>query len=418
MTPREGDQTPIRHEAQQVSALELARLLDDDSPVQIMDVRAPAAVERGRIDRIAPERFHNLRGSELLQRTDIPGRVLDPSLPVVVVCGQGKDSAVLAAHLSRLGLDARSLEGGMVAWMRAALPRELDPTQGMDRLIQIDRIGKGCLGYILISDGEALILDPPLHTETYLRLLEESGARLVGVADTHVHADYVSGAPVLAKEFGVPYHLHPADAVYPYDGTPGKIEIHPVTDGETIKIGRTALAVMHTPGHTEGSVTYLVEDRIAFTGDFIFVESVGRPDLAGKEEPWAKELWDSLIRAIRTWSDGLAVYPAHYGSERERRMGRAIGASFATLLRANPILRIQDPEVFLYTILDQKAPFPDAYRKIKAINVGLAPIVEAEVEELEVGRNECALGGVWSSGLPPHPPSAQGSQPAPPPPGQ
>ena len=66
----------------------------------------------------------------------------------------------------------------------------------------------------------------------------------------------------------------------------------------------------------------------------------------------------------------------------------------AAELRFDEILRIQDPEVFLYTILEKKAPFPEAYRKIKAINVGLAPSVESEVEELEVGRNECALGGL------------------------
>ena len=75
-------------------------------------------------------------------------------------------------------------------------------------------------------------------------------------------------------------------------------------------------------------------------------------------------------------------------------MGRAVGIPFGTLLRENEIVRIQDPEVFLYTILENKAPFPEAYRKIKAINVGLAPTVETEVDVLEVGRNECALGGV------------------------
>ena len=75
-------------------------------------------------------------------------------------------------------------------------------------------------------------------------------------------------------------------------------------------------------------------------------------------------------------------------------MGRAVGISFGTLLEENGLLRIQDPEVFLHHILDQRTPFPEAYRKIKAINVGLAQVVEDEVEELEVGRNECALGGV------------------------
>jgi glyoxylase-like metal-dependent hydrolase (beta-lactamase superfamily II) len=140
-------------------------------------------------------------------------------------------------------------------------------------------------------------------------------------------------------------------------------------------------------------VTFLVEDRLALTGDFLFVESIGRPDLAGKEEEWAGKLWDSMVRTIRQWGDGVAVYPAHYASGSERRMGRAVGIPFGSLLDENELLKIQDPGVFLHHILSQKAPFPDSYRKIKAMNLGLEPVQEGEVEELEIGRNECALGG-------------------------
>ena len=394
MNQDEGTPSPILPDAPEFSARELARILDAGDPLQIMDVRAPERVAAGSIDLVPPERFHNIPGSELIRRLDVAATGLDPELPVAVICGAGKDSKVLALHLGRLGLDARSLAGGMAAWMNVTIPRVLDPPEGLDRFVQFDRIGKGCLGYLLVSRGEALVVDPPLDATAYLEVLEASGATLVGVADTHVHADYVSGAVPLARRFGVPYYLHPDDAVYPYDGTPGRIDFHPVSDGDAIHFGETSVRVMHTPGHTEGSVTYLVEDRLALTGDFIFVESVGRPDLGGKEEEWARRLWDSMARAIRKWDDGLAVYPAHYAGASERRMGRAVGIPFGTLLRENEIVRIQDPEVFLYTILERKAPFPDAYRKIKAINVGLAPIVDSEVELLEVGRNECALGGV------------------------
>ena len=219
-------------------------------------------------------------------------------------------------------------------------------------------MGKGCLGYLLVSKGEAIIVDPPLHYASYLEMLEESGATLVGVADTHVHADYVSGAVSLAERFGVPYYLHAEDAVYPYDGTPGRIVFNPISDGDSIEFGETALKVMHTPGHTDGSVTYLVEDRIALTGDFLFVESIGRPDLGGKEEEWTGKLWKSVVRAIREWGDGIAVYPAHYGHDSERRMGRAVGIPFGRLCRENEILRIQDPEVFLRRILGRKGALP------------------------------------------------------------
>jgi glyoxylase-like metal-dependent hydrolase (beta-lactamase superfamily II) len=375
------------------SPRELATLIDDGSPIQAMDVRAPERVAAGRLDLIPEPQYHNIKGSELINIHEVKGTGLDPDLPVVVLCGHGKDSRFLAAHLIKLGLDARSLSGGMAAWMTHTVPRFLDPPEGLDRLVQFDRMGKGCLGYLLESGGKAIIVDPPLHFDSYLEGLEASGAKLVGVADTHAHADYVSGAPALAQKFGVPYYLHPADAVYPYDGTPGKIEYQAISDGDLMEFGETALRVVHNPGHTEGSVSFLVEDRVALTGDFLFVESIGRPDLGEQVEEWTDQLWNSMARAIREWGDGMAIYPAHYASESERRIGRAVGIPFGTLLRENDILKIQDPEVFLWTIKSNQATFPDAYKKIKAMNLGLAPIVESEVEEAEVGRNECALGG-------------------------
>lgn len=375
------------------SAEELARLLEAGEPIQIMDVRAPHRLTQGRVDLAPDHRFHNVRGSELINRTSIESTGLDPELPVAVVCAMGKDSAVLAFHLARLGLDARSLEGGLDAWYKVTLPRELDPSESLDRLIQFDRIGKGCLGYLLLSDGEAVIVDPPLDAGAYMSAMEGAGARLVAVVDTHAHADYVSGAVPLTRELGVPYYLHPADAVYPYDGSPGRIEFEPISDDQALPFGRSILRATHTPGHTEGSMSILVDDRIALTGDFLFVESIGRPDLGGKEDTWAHALWESVERVKAGWDRLTDIYPGHYAGKSERRMGRAVGIPLGTLLEENPILRIGTRQEFVQFILDNRAPFPEAYRKIKALNLGLAPLDPQEVRELEVGRNECALAG-------------------------
>jgi len=380
--------------AEEVSAEEIVRMIEAGEPIQIMDVRAPEKVATGRIDLVSDRHFHNMRGSQLLHTTSVEETGLAPDVPVVVTCGAGRDSSVLAAHLTRLGLDAKSLRGGLAAWFRLTIPRILDAPEGLDSLVQFDRIGKGCLGYLLASESEAIIVDPPFRSDAYIAFLEESGAELVGVFDTHVHADYVSGAATLAENYGVPYYLHPADAVYPYDGRLGAVSHVPIADGAVIPLGRTEVTVCHTPGHTEGSVSYLIEDRVALTGDFLFVESIGRPDLGGREAEWAIALWESVERAKAEWSGSTAVYPAHYSSQSERRMGSAVGAAFESLLEHNPNLRIPNRDAFLKEIMDQNALFPEAYKKIKALNLRLAPIRENEVEELEVGRNECALGGV------------------------
>jgi glyoxylase-like metal-dependent hydrolase (beta-lactamase superfamily II) len=379
--------------APEVSADELADALDRGAPMQIVDVRAPFRLETGTVDLGRQEHFHNIVGSQLIQVPTIEGAGLDPTVPISVVCGRGNDSKVLASHLNRLGGNARSLKGGMAAWMRVLLPRDLAPSPSLDRLVQFDRVGKGAIAYLLVSEGAALAVDVPLDASAVRRVLEEHDLDLVGVADTHVHADYVSGAAALAHEHGVPYYLHPADNVYPYDGTPGRLAITALADGSALSVGRATVRAMHTPGHTEGSVTFLVDDAIALTGDFLFVRSIGRPDLGGKVEAWASALWHSVTRAKTEWSSDVVIYPAHYAGNDERREDRTIGVRFGDLVAENEALQFAGEEDFVAWVVRHTSSFPEAYRTIKAINAGLMALTELEVEQLEVGKNECALGG-------------------------
>ena len=236
--------------ASEIGPVELARGLESGEEIQILDVRAPFRLETGRIELAPDSRFHNITGSQMLQVRDLEQTPLDPQLPVAVVCGQGVDSKKIARHLERLGMAAQSLAGGMTAWMQMSIPRELETPPALDRLVQLDRVGKGSLGYLLVSDGEALVVDPPRDYQVYLDLAREAGASIVGVADTHVHADYISGGPQLSKEMKVPYYLHPADAVYPYDGTAGKIAFEPLEEG-TVGAGRSVWSVgsAHSGSH-------------------------------------------------------------------------------------------------------------------------------------------------------------------------
>ncbi len=377
----------------EVSSAELATALEAGDPLQLVDVRAPTRVKAGHIELGPDAMFHNIVGSHLIKHTSISRTGIDPEIPVAVICGVGNDSRVIAHHLKGLGCDARSLTGGMSAWMRLTVPRELDPPPSLDRAIQFDRLGKGALGYLLISDGKAVIIDPPRDASAYVKLLHESDARLVAVADTHVHADYISGAADLAQSNGVPYYLHPADAVYPYDGTPGRIEFEALASGKTIEFGRSCLHAVHTPGHTEGSCTYIIDGSFAFTGDFLFIESVGRPDLAGKTEEWTLRLWESIDSARRSWSPDTLVHPGHYATDAERRDDRTLGERFGILLQENEPLTIQGRDGFVDWVNRRSGSFPEAYRTIKAVNIGLVRVSEAQAEELEVGKNECALGG-------------------------
>ncbi|HEY7728749.1 MAG TPA: MBL fold metallo-hydrolase, partial [Candidatus Eisenbacteria bacterium] len=306
-------------EAPEITPLELLHRLESGEPIQVLDVRAPAALADGFIDHLLPPgRFWNIPGSQIIGRRAFGEDFVLRDVPVAVVCYHGNDSRVVAYYLGRLGYAAASVSGGMVGWMRAVVPRELPAPAGFDRLVQFDRVAKGALGYLLASGSEGLIVDPPRDAAAYLAAAEGAGVRIVGVADTHIHADYVSGAPGLAEDLGVPYYLHSADAVSPFDGRSGRIRHAPIEEGAILRVGRGEIRIEHTPGHTEGSVTYRVGDDVALTGDFLFVGSVGRPDLGGKSDAWTPVLWRSIERAKREWPAGMRIHPAHYAGADER----------------------------------------------------------------------------------------------------
>src|SRR5205823_11004813 len=157
--------------------------------------------------------------------------------------------------------------------------RRLSPTRALEHVVQIDRVGKGALSYVLVSDGDAVVVDPGRHLQPYEQVIEELGATAAAVIDTHMHADYLSGARAAAARWQVPYFLHPDDARSPYDGRERRFTYQPVTPGDTIAVGRATVRVEHVPGHPLGSIALLVDDSLALTGDFLFLQSSGRPRL-------------------------------------------------------------------------------------------------------------------------------------------
>jgi len=384
--------TPRTGTVPEITAGEFLGIVERGERVQLLDVRAPARVADGRIDILPEGMFRNIPGSRLLSCADLGETGIDPGAPVVVVCGHGNDSRLCAAYLNRLGARARSLTGGMASWMALAVPREIVPPPGLDRLVQVDRVGKGSLGYVLLRENEALILDPGREHAPFRDVLRDAAAKPVAVADTHVHADYISGGPSLARALGVPYFLHPGDSVSPYDGRGGRLDFRPLEEGMTMRLGTTVVTVAHTPGHSPGSVTFMVGEAAAFTGDFLFVGSVGRPDIADRADEWAGDLWRSLLRVKTTWSPAIRIFPAHYGSGGERTVDGAVCGTLRDMLVTNPPLRFDGETAFRSWVRANSRTVPPSYRVIKEINLALVSVPPGEADRLEAGRNECALG--------------------------
>jgi len=375
-----------------IPPLDLARRLEAGERVQLLDVRAPERVAEGRVTLGATLDFRALPASEMYRLATLDPLRLDRAAPVAVICGHGNSSKRATTFLREHGFDAYSVAGGMAAWDTLYLPRPLSPTPSLEHVIQLDRVGKGALSYVLVSDGDAIVVDPGRHVERYDALLRDLGATPAAVVDTHMHADYLSGAAAAAAQWHVPYFLHPDDACSPYDGAAGRIAYQALTEGDTIAFGRATLRAMHVPGHTLGSIALIAADALALTGDFVFVHSVGRPDLGGQGEAWTARLWDSLERARREWPGDLLVMPAHYAAERERRADRSVAARFDVIAATNEAVAIRDAATFRAWVARHTTTPPESYRTIKLANLGLVDVSDSDAEVLEFGANQCAVG--------------------------
>jgi glyoxylase-like metal-dependent hydrolase (beta-lactamase superfamily II)/rhodanese-related sulfurtransferase len=371
---------------------DLAHRLDGGERLQVLDIRAAERVAQGRIGFGASLDFRALPARELYALSSLTALGLDAAAPVAVICGHGNSSQRATQFLREHGLEAYSVSGGMAAWETVYLPRALSPTPSLERVVQLDRVGKGALSYVLVSDGDAVVVDPGRHREPYDAVLRQLGATAVAVIDTHMHADYLSGARDAAARWQVPYFLHPDDARSPFDGTAGRLAYQPVTEGDTIAFGRATLRVAHVPGHTLGSIALLADAGLALSGDFLFVQSLGRPDLGGQRDAWARLLWSSLERVRREWPGEVLVLPAHYAGERERRADRSVAARWDVIAATNEAAAIRDEGAFRAWIAAHAATPPDSYRTIKLANLGLVEVSDADAEILEFGPNQCAVG--------------------------
>jgi hydroxyacylglutathione hydrolase len=258
--------------------------------------------------------------------------------------------------------------------------------------------------------GEALVVDPSRHVEPYVEAATAEGLRITGAAETHIHADFVSGSRELADRTGATRFLSdegPAEWKYP-----GGDRCRLVKHGDVIRVGQVKLEVWASPGHTPEHICYLVTDEGGgatapmglFTGDFVFVGAIGRPDLletaagvAGSADAGARQLFHS-IRRFRQLPDHLQVWPAHgAGSACGKGLGAVPSSTVGYEKLFNPALQFADEQKFVDYILADQPETPPYFAVMKRVNkVGPALIHESPpVERLDPAR----IGGVASKNL-------------------
>lgn len=359
-----------------ISVGELQELLAAGRPVTVLDVRSPSDVDWEIPGSIHVDAYGDLQSGRLgpLWELNLP-----PG-PVVTVCGVGRTAAIATDLLRAKGVEALTLDGGMRSWSLAW--NTAQTTISGCEVVQVRRTGKGCLSYIVESESEAVVIDASVDPDVYVRLIRERGWRLVAVADTHIHADHLSRSRRLAHLEGAVLLLPAQDrAQYPF---------RPVADGDRIAFGSTALVAMRTPGHTEESTTYLLDYTAAFTGDTLFLNSVGRPDLDGgthQELASRARLLHMSVRHLLQLPYAAEVFPGHV-SEPIPFDGRMLGTTVGTIRDTLALARLEEA-AFVQAVLARIPPNPPNHSRIVELNErGEVP---GDPSELEAGANRCAV---------------------------
>lgn len=351
----------------------------------ILDVRAPDAFDRWKIEGKRPLETLNIPYWSALEDIDALAAQVPEEGDVVIVCAHGGSSAMVAEMLNRPNIT--NLAGGMDAWANTLVARTIWD-DGTHFVIQLDRTAKACLSYAVGARGhEMAVIDGAADLNQYLAIAEQMDATLTHVFDTHLHADHISLGRDLREHTSATYHIAEGDA----DGAAFIYEA--LVDGQEFKFGEMDLIVrsVATPGHTPGSTSLEVGGKFLMTGDAVFVSGVGRPDLGGETEPWARDLFHTIHDKLAKLDHDLEVCPAHYTSRSESVEDGTLRRNLGDLLENDPVVSIADEDEFVAHVVSHLGTPPAIYDDIRKVNLGRLTPTEQEAKELEVGRNECAL---------------------------
>lgn len=351
------------------------------APVMILDVRSPEDFAAWHLD-TGTVPLHQRHWQHVIDDPAAIAALRAADEPIRVICARGVSSQRAVRALIDHGIDATSITGGMIGWSRL-LRHDAVPDIPGARIEQFRREARGCLSYLVASDGEALVVDPAPDVEPYLRFARENDLTITRVLDTHVHADHLSGLRDLRAATGATTHVSDGAIARGYqdDG------IEPVGDGMRLAVGTADLRVVALPGHTSDNVGVLVGADALIAGDSLFADSVARPDLevgdAGARRA-AGQLYRTIHERILSLGGGVRLLPCHYPG------GRIDAPIAPTLAKARETVALLalDEDAFVEQSIAAMPPRPTNYLDIIAVNLGTDRA--DDVAGLEIGANNCA----------------------------
>ena len=369
-----------------ITSEELHRKMNSGEDILILDVRNETDYNDWKIEG-KKVRSMNIPYFNFLEEDEQVYAGLPKDTEIVVVCAKGGASDYVAEMLMEKGYKTWSLKGGMLAWSQFYVPTTVYRDEKL-KIIQINRLAKGCLSYAVISEGKGMIIDPNQKVDVYLDLAKQHHFKIEHVVDSHLHADHISGGLQLAEQTGATYYISSGEV------KDTNLKFEPLDRHNRIRVGEIDVEVLAipTPGHTPGSTSFLINNRFLMSGDTIFVGGLGRPDLGGKAKEWAEDLYHTVFYKLKDLPDDCLVLPAHYSDVREINEHGIVGEVLGKIRANNDIMRNEDKALFTEQVASAASmEKPPNFEEIVAINRGELQVDEERAIEMEIGPNRCAV---------------------------
>lgn len=369
-----------------MKAADITKMILNKDDLFILDVRNSKEYKDWKIEGESVKSI-NVPYFELLEGVDTLEGEVPKDKKVLVTCAKEGSSKFVAEQLDEAGYtDVYYLEGGMKTWSEYL--HEVKVYQDEDITVyQHIRVGKGCLSYMVLSGDQMLIVDPQRFIDVYQEAAKKYNVKITHVVDSHLHADHISGGRKIAEKVGAKYYLMQSEgATFDFEA----LESHDKIQFEKVKLEVLAIK---TPGHTPGSVSFFVNDKLLFSGDTIFVSGLGRPDLGGKVREWANDLYETIYSKVSQIADDVFVLPTHYADlEQEMNEDGYVGDTLGNIRQRNEKMFNVDKELFLEQVEDSVSDEkPPNFEEIIAINRGVESASIERLSELEIGPNRCAV---------------------------
>ncbi|MBU0947049.1 MAG: MBL fold metallo-hydrolase [Proteobacteria bacterium] len=367
-------------------AKDLFQWLTNKEDILVLDVRNNKDFSRFQVESPYPFDMINVSYYDFMEIEEESVAKVAQDRAIRIVCAKEGSAKYVGEILVKYGFaDVRYLSGGIKTWGNLLVPKLLRREEDYS-LYQFIRPGKASCSYGLCSEAEMMLFDPSRNIEFYFDFAKSQGCKIIKTFETHLQADYIAGSRMIAEKTGAEFWANQSDF------KAAKTNHKPLTDGESHRFskGGPEVKVMFTPGHTPGSTTYLIDNKFMLSGDTIFIQSIGRPDLGGKAVEWAIVLFDTLQK-IKKLDDKLLILPGHYMDWSEATEDLLFSLPIGQAKERNKeIYSISNVEGFIQFIQDNMRPQPPEYGTIRLANANLEQFEAEKQEELDLGKNECA----------------------------